>query len=201
MNEIKLKGFIRDIKPSHVINGIEYDKANLIVPRENGVEDVINIRFKKFSNFYRENQEIDLIGNVRSYSQQMDNGKNKVDIYVFTYFDRPDNEPTNNNEFEADGRICKLDDIRVLKNGKSNVHFILANNLEFGDNGQKLNSYLPCIAWGKLAKQIRNMKVNDKIKIRGKLQSREYKKFYAENEFDIKVAHEVYVDSIDIISE
>jgi len=201
MNEIKLKGFIRDIKPSHVINGIEYDKANLIVPRENGVEDVINIRFKKFSNFYRENQEIDLIGNVRSYSQQMENGKNKVDIYVFTYFDRPDNEPTNNNEFEADGRICKLDDIRVLKNGKSNVHFILANNLEFGDNGQKLNSYLPCIAWGKLAKQIRNMKVNDKIKIHGKLQSREYKKFYAENEFDIKVAHEVYVDSIDIISE
>ena len=45
------------------------------------------------------------------------------------------------------------------------------------------------------------MKVNDKIKIHGKLQSREYKKFYSENEFDIKVAHEVYVDSVDVTSE
>lgn len=200
MNEIKLKGFIRDIKSSHVLNGVEYDKANLVVKRETGIEDIINLRFKKFSNFYRENQEIDLVGNIRSYSQKMEDGKNKVDIYVFTYFDHQEGDIVNN-DFEADGRICKLDELRFLKNGKSNIHFILANNLEFGENGQKLNSYLPCIAWGKLAKQISCMKVNDKIKIHGKLQSREYKKYYSENEFDIKVAHEVYVDSIEVVNE
>lgn len=201
MNEIRLKGYLRDIKHSHNISDIEYDKANLIVPRENGIEDVINLRFKKFANFYKENQEIELIGNVRSYSQKVCDGKNKVDIYVFTYFDTPENELTVNNDFVADGRICKLDKPRTIKSGKNNIHFILANNLEFGNNGQKLNSYLPCIAWGKLVKQIKDMNVNDKVRIHGKLQSREYKKYYSENEFDIKVAHEVYVDSIELIND
>lgn len=201
MNEIKLRGYIRDIKPSHSINDIEYDKANLIVPRDNGIEDVINLRFKRFSNIYKENQEIEFVGNVRSYSQHIDNNKNKVDIYVFTYFDKPSDEVADNNDFIVDGRICKLDKIRSVKNGKKNIHFILANNLEFGNSGQKLNSYLPCIAWGKVAKQVEKMHVNDKIKLHGKLQSREYKKYYSDTEFDIKVAHEIYVDSIEFIND
>ena len=50
MNEIKLRGLVRDIKPSHSIGDIEYNKANLIVSRDDGTEDVINLRFKKFSN-------------------------------------------------------------------------------------------------------------------------------------------------------
>lgn len=201
MNEIKLKGYIRDIKPSHSINDIEYDKANLIVPRDNGIEDVINLRFKRFSNTYKENQEIEFVGNVRSYSQHIDENKNKVDIYVFTYFDKPTEELTNTNDFTVDGRICKLDEPRVVASGKKNIHFILANNLEFGEYGQKLNSYLPCIAWGKLVKQIKEMHVNDKVKLHGRLQSREYKKYYSDNEFDIKVAHEIYVDSIELIND
>ena len=201
MNEIKLKGYIRNIKPSHVIGDIEYDKATLIVPRENGIEDVINLRFKRFSNTYKEDQEIELVGNVRSYSQHIGEDKNKVDIYVFTYFDKPDCGLTSSNDFVVDGRVCKLDKLRVLKSGKKNIHFILANNLEIGKNGQKLNSYLPCIAWGKVAKQVESMKVNDKIKIHGKLQSREYKKYYSDDEFDIKVAHEIYVDSIELLND
>ena len=108
---------------------------------------------------------------------------------------------SSSNDFVVDGRICKLDKLRVLKSGKKNIHFILANNLEFGKNGQKLNSYLPCIAWGKVAKQVESMKVNDKIKIHGKLQSREYKKYYSDDEFDIKVAHEIYVDSIELLND
>ena len=39
-----------------------------------------------------QNQEIEFIGNVRSYSQHIDDNKNKVDIYVFTYFDKPNKD-------------------------------------------------------------------------------------------------------------
>ena len=205
MNEIKLRGLIRDIKPSHSIGDIEYDKANLIVSRDDGTEDVINLRFKKFSNSYKEDQEVELVGNVRSYSRQLDNGKNKVDIYVFTYFDKPSwdvpqyfeeyHDKLPNNELVVDGRICKIDELRTLSNGKKNVHFIIANNLVIGDGNQKLNSYLPCIAWGKAAADIAKLSVNSKITIYGKLQSREYHKKISDEEFEIRVAHEVFVKS------
>lgn len=198
MNEIKLRGYIRDISRSHQIDDIEYDKANLIVNRDGLNDDVLNLRFKRFSNTYKNGDEIELVGNVRSYSTHLSNGKNKVEIYVFTYFDKPENFESTNNTLILDGRICKIDDIRILKNGKRNIHFTIANNLDVGENGKKLNSYLPCVAWGKCAKEISKLSVNDKIKIYGKLQSREYKKFISDDEFEIRVAHEVYVDSFEL---
>ena len=194
MNNVKLKGILRDVEHSHTIGDIEYDKADLIVQRENGIEDIISLRFKKFSNTHKDGDTLSIVGNVRSYSKQLSDGKNKVDIYVFTYFDTPEDDGVNNN-FVIDGRICKIEEIRTMPNGKKNIHFIIANNLVTGD-GKKLNSYLPCIAWGKTANEISSMHVNDFVQISGKLQSREYKKYISDDDFEIRVAHELYVDSI-----
>ena len=132
MNKINVKGLIRNIQPSHVIKDIEYNKADLIVTRKDGKEDVLNLRFKKFSNPYKDNQEISILGNVRSYSKQLENGKNKVELYIFTYFDNgelDENDQEILNEFIIDGRICKIDELRSTKDGKSNIHFVIANNL------------------------------------------------------------------------
>ena len=199
MNKINVKGLIRNIRPSHVIKDIEYNRADLIVTRKDGKEDVLNLRFKKFSNPYKDNQEISILGNVRSYSKQLENGKNKVELYIFTYFDNGEldkNDQEILNEFIIDGRICKIDELRSTKDGKSNIHFVVANNLIIEDSNQKLNSYLPCIAWGKLAKQISQMHVNDKIIISGELHSREYKKIIdpETGEFEFRVAHELVVN-------
>ena len=194
MNEIKLCGTIRNIEYSHSIGDIDYDKANLIVQRENGIDDIVSLRFKKFSNTYKDGDTVSLTGNVRSYSKQLLDGKNKVDIYVFTYFDSPEEDDVTNS-FVIDGRICKIEGVRILPNGKKNIHFIVANNLVTGD-GKKLNSYLPCIAWGKTAQEISNMRVNDIVQISGKLQSREYKKYISDDDFEIRIAHELYVESI-----
>ena len=203
MNKITLKGTIRNIQPSHKIQDIEYEKADLIVPRGEGKEDVLNIRFKKFSNVYKEDQEIELEGNVRSYSHPVEGGKNKVDIYVFTYFDIPqaqEGEETPKNSFEIDGRICKKDEIRTTRNGKQNIHFLLANNLIIEGSNQKLNSYLPCIAWGKLARVIDKMEVNDRVIVKGELHSRHYRKKLSEEEddYEIRVAHELVITSIEL---
>lgn len=204
MNKISLKGIIRNIQPSHNINDIEYDKADIVVTRKDGKEDVLNLRFKRFSNRYKDNQEISLRGNIRSYSKQLENGKNKVELYIFTYFDPPEldeNDMEISNKFEVDGRICKIDEIRTTKDGKQNIHFTLANNLIIEETNQKLNSYLPCIAWGKLARKIAELKVNDKIEISGELHSREYKKIINQEtgEFEFRVAHECVINSITIL--
>ena len=201
MNKIILKGVIRNIQPSHKIKDIEYDKADIVIKRKDGKEDVLNLRFKKFSNPYKDGQEISLTGNIRSYSRQTAEGKNKVDIYVFTYFDIPQlNEEDQEilNEFEVDGRICKIDPIRTTADGKQNIHFILANNLIIEESHQKLNSYLPCIAWGNLARELSKCAVNDQLLIKGELHSRTYTKAISESDVEIRVAHELVVTSINI---
>lgn len=194
MNTIKLAGILKDIKPSHNVGDIEYDKANLIVLREDGKkEDVITLKFKRFANKFKEDDKISIVGNVRSYSKQL-NGKNKVDVYVFTYFDTNNDEI--NNQFDVDGRICKMDELRVLDNGKSCIHFILANNLSVSGDNQKLNSYLPCVAWGSEAKEIGNKSVNDVVHIKGELHSRIYKKRFDDGDFEYRTAHELVVTEI-----
>lgn len=195
MNKITLRGVFTNVKPSHKIKDIEYDQANLLVPRKDGKEDIVSLKFKKFSNKYNENTEIELTGNIRSYSRKLDNGKNKVSLYVFTYFDVPEDDTVNN--VKIDGRICKIEPVRKTVNGKTNIHFILANNL-VTDSEQKLNSYIPCIAWGKLAKELSLLSVNTLLEIEGELHSREYKKKINEEEFEIRVAHELVVTSFEV---
>lgn len=192
MNKITLKGILRNIGYSHTINDTEYDKADLIVKRDDGSEDVISLRFKKFSNPYQEDQEVELVGNVRSYSRKLDNGKNKVDIYVFTYFDVPEEDDTEApvNSFEIKGRICKIDSLHTTQNGKHNIHFILANNIHSSDGKQKINNYIPIVCWGKVAKEVQNYQVSDIVTVKGQLHSRTYKKLQDDGDIEIMMAHE-----------
>lgn len=140
----------------------------------------------------KEGDSISLVGNLRSYSKKVSEQKNKVSVYVFTYFDQPeDTDDEIENQTLIDGRICKIEPIRNLTNGKCNIHFILANNIVQG--GNKLNSYIPCIAWGKCAKEISKLQKNDNIEICGELRSREYKKPTEDGKFEIRVAHELVV--------
>lgn len=197
MNEIILKGTIKNIQHSHNIGNVEYDKADLIVKREDGKEDILSLKFKKFSNRYKDNDNVELVGNVRSYSQKVDENKNKVDIHVFTYFDLPQDESDTVNEFEIDGHICKKDILRRTSSGKEHCHFILANNII--QNGYKLNSYLPVVIWGKDAvKFSETQNVGDFIKIKGQLHSREYTKTLEDGEIEFRIAVELVALSYEV---
>lgn len=197
MNDVILKGILKDIQHSHEIDDVTFDKAKLLVKRDNGVEDIINLRFKSFSNVYKDNDEVSLKGNLRSYSYKVSEDKNKVIIYVFTYFDKPEEEE--NNKVTLDGRICKINPIRTTRTGKHNLHLILANNLVFEGQSRRLNSYIPCIAWGKVAKEISELGVNTKISVSGSIHSREHKKKYDNGNVEIRVAHELLIDSFEVV--
>lgn len=197
MNEIILHGTLTDIKPSHVVNNNNYDCAKLLVRNSNQNLSTIDIIFKHFQNIrYKEGDLIDIVGNVRSYSQQLED-KNQVQIYVFTYLDSP--QKLRQNEFKIDGSICILEDLRYTNKGKCCIHFVLANNILVGD--KKLNSYLPCVAWGVTAKKLAQLRVGSKIAIEGEMRSREYKKKTKDKEFEIKVAHELLVTGLAIYEE
>lgn len=199
MNGAIFRGVLKDIQPSHVVDSITFDKAKLIVKRDNGQEDMINIKYKSFCNKYKENDEIAIKGNLRSYSYKVAEDKNKVVIYVFTYFDEPEDELETNNKVVIDGRICKINPLRTNKNGKHNLHFILANNIASANSTRRFNSYIPCIAWGLIAKEMSKLPVNTRLQIVGELHSREHKKVHENGEVEIRVAHELHVKSFEVL--
>lgn len=193
MNEIVLRGFFRDIEFSHYQGNIEYEKANLICPRAGGKEeDIISLRYKKYSNKYKEGDFIELKGNLRSYSTQTGD-KNTVQIYVFTYFDNP--EEIYNNFLKLDGRICKIEELRYSKNNTPYVHFILANNI-FTPDGKKINSYIPCICYSDNALKIVSLGISSQIQITGEFHSHVYKKILSSGEIEFRIAHEVTIKDI-----
>ena len=194
MNKIILQGHLRDIEFSHRQGNIDYEKANLICPRTGGKEeDIISIIYKKFVNKYKEGDFIKLKGNIRSYSSKDKDHKNSVNIYVFTYFDEPEEE--NNNLLVLDGRICKIEKLRKSKTGVFYLHFILANNI-FTPDGKKINNYIPCIVYSDNADKIINLGVSAQIEIKGEFHSHIYKKKLNNDEVEFRVAHEVTVKDI-----
>lgn len=196
MNSIYLKGTIQNIQHSHYINDVPFNKAEVIVKRDNGKEDLVIVKFKKLSFTGSENSEVELKGNIRSYSEQVD-GKNKVTIYVFSYFDLVEEDYGEaTNVVKLDGCICKKETLRKTTSGKDYIHFILANNLIVNED-KKINSYIPCVAWGKNARYIdKKLHLGSRVELEGKLQSREYKKKYENGETEFKLAHELAVLSI-----
>ncbi len=195
MNEIVLKGVIQNIQHSHTISNIDYDRAEITVP---GIKPcTLQLRFKHYSNKYEDGQEISLIGNIRSYSEKINENKNKVHLYVFTYFDQPEEDVDNN--FIVDGRICKIDSLRKSMSGNYNIHFILANNIISKASHQKLNTYIPMVAFGKVAEEIAKLQVSDQIQVTGRLNSREYTKRLESGKEETRIAYEGIVNEFTIL--
>lgn len=200
MNQIRIEeGIVTDISFSHKIKDVNYNQMLVLTKNSNGKESIIPIKYKEFDNsLYSVGSRVSCYGELRTYSTKLD-GKNKVSIFVSTNF--KDTDSLFDDDIElcctstvVDGVICSIQPLRVLGSGKCNIHFILKNTIEIDDH--KYNSYIPCIAWGSLAKVISNLPVGQAILIKdGELRSREYVK-RTETGDEIKLCHELYIKKI-----
>ena len=58
------------------------------------------------------------------------------------------------------------------------------------------SDYIPCIAWGRNARFVKNLPVGEKIALSGRIQSREYTKKISETESKVMTAYEVSVSRL-----
>ena len=63
---------------------------------------------------------------------------------------------------------------------------MLAVNRAFGKS-----DYIPCIAWGRNAQYASRFSVGDRVRLTGRLQSREYQKLLENGEYMLRNAYEV----------
>ena len=153
MNEVYLKGCVRDVTASHTLQGADYDKA--VVVTEQGEQFPIKCKHSATDNL---EEPVSLYGQLRSYS----NGS-KTEVYIYTDFARQDDS---DNFACITGNICSKGEL--CKGAKKCIVFVVANNIYI--KGLKINSYIPCVAFGEVAESIaQNYSVSDKIYVAGQM--------------------------------
>ena len=136
-------------------------------------------------------KHISISGQFRSYNKMEDNkSKLMLTIFVREFLENSKNiEP---NYIEITGFLCKEPIYRTTPFNREICDLLLAVNRSYNKS-----DYIPCIAWGRNARFIKNCKVGEKIKVVGRIQSREYqKKLENSDEYITKVAYEVSLSRV-----
>lgn len=138
--------------------------------------------------------KIEVIGQFRSYNNYSGEGSK----LVLTLFARDlrlaDEDEGCENEIYLNGYICKPVVYRVTPFGREIADILVAVNRAYNKS-----DYIPCIAWGRNAKFVSTLPVGTNIKIRGRMQSREYQKKLSEDETVTKTAYEVSVSKLETV--
>ena len=178
---------------SHEIYGESFYEFNLKVQRLSETYDIIPVTISDHLMHdvsFELGTEIGIIGQFRSYNKVID-GKSKLMLTVFALEIVDSSKIDNPNTIEITGFICKQPIYRVTPFKREICDLLLAVNRSYNKS-----DYLPCIAWGRNARYIRNFAIGDKVSIVGRVQSREYTKKLDNGESITKVAYEVSLSKI-----
>ena len=171
-NKIVLRGQAAGAPvPSHRNHGVDYWVAPLRVPRLSGVDDVLNIVMAEPDPLvWTPGQWVDVQGEVRSYNNRTGTGS-KLVITVLVRSAAPAEAEEGENRLVLAGVLCRKPVARRTPLGREICDLLLAVNRPYGRA-----DYLPCIAWGSLAAHCAGLDVGDKLRLEGRLQSRQYHK-------------------------
>lgn len=129
-------------------------------------------------------------GQFRSYNKP-DKEKSKLILTVFARELCSPNEEVNPNIIEITGFLCKEPIYRTTPFKREICDILVAVNRSYNKS-----DYLPCIAWGRNARFMKDMPVGTKIFLVGRIQSREYQKKLSNGEVQNKIAYEISVSRI-----
>lgn len=137
-------------------------------------------------------------GQFRSYNRH-DGMKNRLILSVFAReieFLEEVPDGSESNQIFLDGYICKEPVYRKTPLGREIADVLLAVNRPYGKS-----DYLPVIFWGRNARYATYFKVGERIRVLGRIQSREYMKKLNEYNFERRVAYEVSVSRMEDTNE
>ena len=128
-------------------------------------------------------------GQFRSYNKLVED-KSKLMLTVFIRELVPYDETINPNQIELTGFVCKEPIYRTTPFKREITDVLIAVNRSYNKS-----DYLPCIAWGRNAKFVKNLSVGDKLNMVGRIQSRVYQKRVDDQVFE-KTAYEISLSKV-----
>ena len=194
-NKVFLMGKVQGTpKYSHELYGEGFYEFFLEVSRLSGQTDVIPVTVSErllLGGKITDGEKIAVSGQFRSYNK-LENERSKLMLTVFVRdFLEYDESAENPNSVELNGYICKPPVYRTTPFNREICDVLLAVN-----RGYNKSDYIPCIAWGRNARFVRNIEVGQNIVINGRIQSRKYNKRISDNEVEERTAYELSVNKI-----
>lgn len=186
----------------NTINKEQLKQFVINVPRDSGIVDSIPVTYihspdvEDKAEILEVGQQYYIRGEFRSFNQIVNESPRKSKLVLsvrMTYIDIIHRD--NINKIDITGFICKDPIYRETPLRRYITDLTLAVNRSYG----KKSDYLPCIAWGKLAKQAKDFKVGQKIHIIGRIQSRIYTKKLEDGSTVGKVAYEVSIQNLEVL--
>ncbi|MGI5841844.1 MAG: single-stranded DNA-binding protein [Christensenellales bacterium] len=134
-------------------------------------------------------------GQFRSYNKT-ENDHSRLVLTVFAREIVEPNSEVNPNIIEIIGFICKPPIYRTTPFKREICDLLVAVNRSYNKS-----DYLPCIAWGRNARYLKEVEVGTKIFLVGRIQSREYVKKHEDGTQETKIAYEISVSRVQIENE
>lgn len=206
-NQVQITGVIvSNYEYSHEIYGEGFYQVMVEISRLSDNVDTIPVMVsERLVNINEDNTglHVTVKGQYRSFNKHERN-VNRLILYVFAReieFLAEDTIIANsdNNSISLDGYICKKPNYRKTPLHREISDFLLAVNRPYGKS-----DYIPCICWGRNARFVGEMGVGQKLRVVGRIQSREYiKRIPTEDGFEEKrrVCYEVSTSKIEKMME
>lgn len=195
-NQITLHGnLIGKPEFSHENHGKQFCKFYLEVPRLSGTSDLLPViaETNMLDALAESPKALTVTGQIRSHNLRAD-GKRHLLIFVFAAALFPEeSEPMNNCLLE--GVLCREPIYRRTPLGREICDIMLAVPRSF-----HRADYLPCILWGRTAREISACHCGDPITISGRMQSRNYTKL-TESGSQTRTAYEVSALTASLLTE
>lgn len=193
-NRVYIMGeIVSEAKFSHEVYGEGFYEFFVQVMRLSGQADILPVtvseRLIKSSDL-KLGSTISALGQFRSYNK-LENGKSRLMLTVFVRELVEPNAGNNPNSIVLSGYICKPPVYRTTPFNREIADVLLAVNRAYNKS-----DYIPCIAWGRNARFVQNLKVGDRVALSGRIQSREYQKRLSETDVVTMTAYEVSVSKL-----
>ncbi|MBQ8658134.1 MAG: single-stranded DNA-binding protein [Clostridia bacterium] len=193
-NKVYLMGeIVSDATFSHEVYGEGFYEFYVKVMRLSGQADILPVTVSERliqGALLGKGRTICAVGQFRSYNK-LENGKSRLMLTVFVrelLDETPDKNPNN---ILLSGYICKPPVYRTTPFNREIADVLIAVNRAYNKS-----DYIPCIAWGRNARFVKNLCVGDKVAISGRIQSREYQKRYSDADIRTMTAYEVSVSKL-----
>ena len=188
-NRIVAAGRLEDsLTISHEVMNEPFYTGTLLVKRLSGAVDrlPVTIPGKLLAVAQPDYSQLMLMtGQVRSYNKVVEgSGRLMVTLFVQSMAETRENDTMN--KVSLVGVLCKPPIYRSTPFGREICDMMLAVNRAFGKS-----DYIPCIAWGRNAQYASRFSVGDRVRLSGRLQSREYQKLLENGEYMVRNAYEV----------
>ena len=191
-NQVVLKGKIKELPVySHTVMGEGFFEMYIEVQRLSKEVDILPVTISEriIDNFVL-GQEIGILGQFRSYNKVSDN-KSKLMLTIFVKELVDPSEINEINQIYLVGYICKEPVYRTTPFGREICDILIAVNRSYNKS-----DYLPCIAWGRNARFVKDLAIGEKLEVQGRIQSRKYQKKSDSGLTETKIAYEISLSSV-----